>query len=173
MADLTTLINVKNYLRISSNTDDVLLSRLISSATQFIFSYISRDITVKDCIDKFSGNNQDYHAFFDYPVNSIKSILIDGVPVVVEDYNDDQVVIKGLFTKGRLNCIVNYNAGYAVIPKDLEQACIEMVSIKYKNIEHIDVSSKSIAGETTSFITKDMPDYVKVVLNQYKKVSMN
>ena len=42
--DHTTLANAKQWLGISSDTDDALLSRLISAASPFIETYLNRSL---------------------------------------------------------------------------------------------------------------------------------
>lgn len=173
MADFTTLAKVKQRLRIDSvNTeDDSILTSLISSATLFIQSYLSREISENTYTEKFSGYGNPFHLVSNYPIQSIDSISIDGVSFTDYDFDDIQVVLNGgVFPRGRINCTMVYTAGYTDIPLDIEQACIELVQIKYKQLEHIDLASKAIAGETTSFIVSDIPAFIKATLNLYKKV---
>ena len=40
-----------------------------------------------------------------------------------------------------------------------------------KRRDHIDVSSKALAGETISFITADLTPSAKAVLNSYRRVA--
>ena len=58
----------------------------------------------------------------------------------------------------------------AVIPDDLEQACIELVGLRFRDKDRIGVVSKGMAGETTAFSQKDVPDPVRVVLDSYKRI---
>jgi len=172
MADLTTLANVKAYLRIKNNGDDDLLELLISSASKFIEQWCGRSFTANDYIEKFDGTNKDYHFLRNTPINEIDYVKVNDDLKEVQNYNDEMVVISSTFLKGRINCEIGYNAGFATVPADIEQACIELVGIKYKQIETLNLSSKAIAGETTSFITKDIPDFVRIVLQQYKSVNI-
>lgn len=171
---LTTVEKVREYLRISSDADDQLFQRLIEACSKVIENYCLRDFEQKKHVDKFSGNNQGYHECKFYPIISVELITIDNVVVDFKDFDENTIYLKDNqnFTKGRINCYINYTAGYLTVPKDLEQACIELVGIKYKQIETLNVSSKGLAGETTNFIVKDMPDYVKVVLNKYRRVTL-
>ena len=56
------------------------------------------------------------------------------------------------------------------MPAEIEQACIEVIAIRYKERDRIGQVSKSIGGETVSFSQKDFPDSVRTILNNYKKV---
>ena len=66
--------------------------------------------------------------------------------------------------------MAEYVAGYATIPYDIRQACVELVSIRYKEKDRVGLTSKALAGETTSYNVKDMPDHVKTILKQYRNV---
>jgi hypothetical protein len=178
--DLTTLANAKEYLRITSTDDDNMLQRLISSCSIEMQTYINRNFAVQQYTDNFIGKDKNYHVFKINPVQSIVSIKVINfdqnyyVPTILF-YDTKQVFIDGLFKKSYLNypnCQIVYTAGYNQTPFDVEQACIEWVGVKYKQIESLNMSSKSIAQETTAFIVKDIPDFVKVVLEQYKNYNI-
>ena len=106
------------------------------------------------------------------------SVLIDGhtIPSAasIQDTGyiifDDRLLLFGYqFAWGNYNCQVIYLAGQDV-PADVQQACIELVAYRYKNRDSIGQSSKSLAGASTVYMTKDMPDHVKTILNPYRKV---
>jgi len=59
---------------------------------------------------------------------------------------------------------------YAYTPQEIEQACIEIVSLRYRERSRIGENSKSIGGETVSYTVKDFPDSVKTILNNYRRV---
>ncbi|HEX3747598.1 MAG TPA: phage head-tail connector protein [Bryobacteraceae bacterium] len=60
---------------------------------------------------------------------------------------------------------------YSYIPADIEQACIEMVSERYKYKDRIGQVSKSLGGqETVSFSQKNMPDFITTLLQPYRRV---
>jgi hypothetical protein len=63
-----------------------------------------------------------------------------------------------------------YTAGYAAIPAEIEQACIALVALRYKERDRIGHVSKSLAGETVAFSQKDMSDDIKTALLAYKSV---
>ena len=57
--DLTTLGDVKSWLQTGQNafpaTDDALLTRLITAASQFIQTWLNRQITLQDWIETRDG----------------------------------------------------------------------------------------------------------------------
>lgn len=62
---------------------------------------------------------------------------------------------------------------YSFIPADIENACIELVSERFRYRSRIGKLSESVGGqETVSYSLKDMPDYVKLSLNPYKSVCL-
>jgi hypothetical protein len=59
---------------------------------------------------------------------------------------------------------------YSYAPRDLEQAVIELLGLRYREKDRIGHVSKAIGQETVAFSLKDMPDSVKTILNEYRKV---
>ena len=78
----------------------------------------------------------------------------------------------GKFYTGVGNVVVNYTAGYAAAPSDLEQACIELVAWRFRERERLGLASKSLqtGGEVESYQTTDVPASVRTNLNNWKKV---
>lgn len=169
----TTLENVKQYINIKNNTDDTLLSNLILSVEQLFKTYMSRDIIETDYTEILNGNGNKFITVNNTPINSINSIIINDKQIDINKAIFDNIMIvlkENIFEKGMLNCVISYNAGLRNIPKDLQQAANEMVGIKYKQIQHLDQTSKTIQTETISYIQQDIPDFIKIVLNNYRKV---
>ena len=179
MANLTTLSNVKAWLGVSSPTDDDLLTRLITAYSEYIQTWMNRTITHSDYSDVLDGHGGATIMLPNYPVVAVASVVIDGQPVPVASsstgagyrFNSTMVVLNGYrFARGVQNVEISYSAGYAATPPELEQACIELVSMRYKERDRIGQASKSIGGEVVSFIVKDFPESVRTVLNNYRKV---
>ena len=86
-------------------------------------------------------------------------------------HDENRLVLRGLvFPRGRGNVRVSYQAGFAAPPADLTQACIEMVSLRYREKDRVGLVSKGLAGETTAYSLKDMPESVRTLLNRYRRV---
>ena len=60
---------------------------------------------------------------------------------------------------------------YPTIPADVEEACLELVAGRYKGKDRIGEVSKNIAGQTVSYSQKDVSDFVRSVINRYRRVS--
>lgn len=60
---------------------------------------------------------------------------------------------------------------YGYVPADLEQAALEMISLRMKSRDSIGINSKSLGGaETVSYTTKDMTAAIKTMLQPYRAV---
>lgn len=180
--DLTTLANVKAYLSppLTTTADDALLQRLITASSQFIQSWLNRSIAVSDYSDTRSGSGGIRLFLRNRPVIAVASVTIDGAVIPVSGpppnqsgfmFDDSSVYLAGFrFMKGVRNVVVQYSAGYAATPPEIEQACIALTVLRYKERDRIGQASKSVAGEVISFQQKDMPADVATVLDQYRNV---
>jgi len=189
MSDLTTVENVAGYLPFSdngvlANTDgsplNKLLKRLISSTSAFIESNMGRIFEPTVYSEVRDGHNEHFLTFADYPVKAVQVVTVDGQDIPPQaawgspGYTFDATVISlhggYRFYKGRQNVVLVYQAGYDVIPYEVEQVCIDLVCRKYKERDRIGVNSKVLNGETINFSKTDMTDELKSVLRAYQKV---
>jgi hypothetical protein len=180
--DLTTLANVKAYLSppLTTSTDDALLSRLITAASQFIQSWLNRGIATASYTDTRNGTGGMRLFLRNRPVTAIAAVTVDGVAIAASSppplgagylFDDSSVYLIGrAFTKGLQNVVVQYSAGYAATPPEIEQACIGWVALRYKERDRIGQMSKNLAGETVSFQQKDMPADIATLLDQYRNL---
>jgi len=178
MADLTNLADAKAWLTVSGNADDALLTRLISASSDYIQTWLSRDISLQPYVSTRNGTGGKRMMFKNYPVASITYLKIDGTTIPLSTngangYVSDTytlMLIGYTFTRGYQNVELSYTAGYASVPKEIAQACIELVALRYKDRDHISMVSKSIGGEVVTYSQKDMSDSIKTTLSNYKKV---
>lgn len=184
---LTALANVKEYLKIpvAETGDDNILNRLISAADEFVKVYCKRGLEAQAYTEYHSTKSgQDVLMLEQYPVNSITSIhddpdrnygsgsLIDTTYYVFEA-EPGIVRLDGVtFYAGFQNVKVIYNAGYATIPADLEQATIELVAQKFNSYDKIrqGIVSRTIEGETVRFFLGELFPETKAVLDRYRKI---
>jgi hypothetical protein len=179
VADLTTIANVKSWLGVSSAADDTLLTRLVSGVSAWIQEWLGRTIASSSYTEKLNGNGKAVLAFLNYPVTAVASVTVDGVSIPARtsvagsgySFDSEFLYLDGYaFNSGRQNVVIQYTAGYASTPADLEQAAIELIALRYKDRDRIGVSSKSIGPEHTTFFLKDFPDDVESVLWSYRRV---
>ena len=83
--DLTTLADVKTWLQTSQSafppTDDALLSRLITAASQYVQTWLNRQIAQCDYIEVRDGTGGQRLQFARFPVCAVQSLTIDGIAI--------------------------------------------------------------------------------------------
>jgi hypothetical protein len=161
------------------NADDVLLTRMISAVGAYIENVLNRTITAASYTETLDSNGKQKLMLKNYPVNSITSLVISDVTIpafssstgtgYAYDSNGMLRVYGYAFTLGCQNVVVTYNAGYATVPYDLEQVVISVLSRRYRERDRIGHQSKSIGGETVTFILKDFSAEERTILNAYAK----
>jgi len=78
-------------------------------------------------------------------------------------------VSNGVYTFAATDANAAVLISYSYIPADIEDACVNMVGERYSYKGRIGYVSKSLGGqESVTFSVKNMPDYVKSVLQPYK-----
>ena len=189
--DLCALSDVTAWLQTGQNpfpsVDDALLTRLITAASQFIQSWLQRQIAVCDWIEIRDGDGGQRLAFANFPVSQVWSLSIDGLAIPPAPlagansggfaagyvFSPTELALRGyVFTRRAQNVAVTYTAGYASVPPDIAQACIELVAQRYRERTRIgEVSKALMSGETVTFAQKDMSDDVKTLLAQYRAVA--
>jgi len=185
--DLCALADVTAWLQTGQNpfpaVDDALLSRLIAAASQFIQSWLQRQIAVGDWIEIRDGNGGQRLAFANHPVSAVLSLSIDGLAIPPAPpaggfgagyvFTPTELALRGyVFTRRPQNVVVTYTAGYASVPPDIAQACIALVCQRYRERTRIgEVSKALMSGETVTYSQKDMSDDVTTLLTQYRAVA--
>ena len=203
--DLATLADVKAWLQTGQSafpaTDDALLTRLITAASQFIQTWLNRQIASQDWIeirDGLGGPLGPYdvrYQFAAFPVTAVNLVVVDGLtipPILASPpapagvgvvstlasqsgyfFTPTQFVIRGYVVPRKAGCVtVQYTAGYVVTPPELAQACIELVALRYRERSRIGEVARAIGGgETVSYSQKDMSDSIKTLIQQYRIVA--
>lgn len=160
------------------STDDILLQRLITSASDFIESWLNRTFAIATYTDTRDGTGTNRMMSSNYPIISISSLTVNNVAVPASNgqtygymFDKNRIwLIGATFPMGTGNVSVTYSAGYATVPPAIEQGCIELVAQKYFLKERIGVTSKVINGETVAYDKRDLRDDFKSVLANYTKV---
>ena len=190
--DLCQLADVTAWLQTGQNpfpsVDDALLTRLITAVSQFVQSWLQRQIALCDWIETRDGNGGQRMAFANFPVSAVLSLTIDGLTIPPAPppgtigaggftagyvFSPTELALRGyVFSRRAQNVIVTYTAGYASVPPDISQACIELVCQRYRERSRVgEVSKALMSGETVTYSQKDMSDDVKTLLQQYQVVA--
>jgi hypothetical protein len=188
--DLTTLADVKAWLQTGQSayppTDDALLTRLITAASQYIQTWLNRRIAQCDYIEVRDGTGGQRLQFCSFPVSAMLSLTIDGVTIPPAPppspstgltmgyvFSPTQLAIRGYyFTRRPQNIVITYTAGYTTTPPEIAQACIELVALRYRERTRIGEVSKSVGGgETVTYAQKDMSLPIATLLQQYRAVA--
>lgn len=64
-----------------------------------------------------------------------------------------------------------FTQGLPEVPADVDFACCELVALRYKEKDRIGEISKNLAGQTVSYSQKDISDFGRSVIDQYKRVT--
>jgi len=177
--DLTTLDQVKEYLRLPESDHDVLLARLITAASEWFRSQTDRKILASACTETWSGDGGTVRYLPEYPVTAIASLTVDGSAIAarttgngyVLDQDTGRVSLVGYtFTKGSLNCTATYTGGFAVAPPDVVQAVLEMVALRFKDRDHIGQSSAVLNGESHVFLGGGNLPHIQSVVDSYRRL---
>lgn len=185
--DLTTLGDVKAWLQTGQatfpDTDDALLTRLITAASQFIQKWLNRNIALADWYEVRDGTGGQRLTFSNFPVTAVMSLSIDGLAIPPASSNGGfgagyvfsptELVLRGyVFTARPQNVEIVYTAGYPVIPPEIAQACTDLVCLRYRERTRIGEVSRAIGGsETVNYSQRDMSEHVKLLLSQYRLVA--
>lgn len=177
--DLTTVADVKAFLGITFTTDDALIQTLVSNASAFIGQYCNRRIMSASYTESYNGYGGDTLVPNNFPITQVASVMVDGVvipaagsPTQSGFVNDDKAIyLRGYsFNTGRKNVQVTYTAGFATVPPELAQACIEIIAVKYKRRTEYHVSGRTLDGQMITYNTADVPASAGAVLSQYQRV---
>lgn len=185
--DLTTLGEVKAWLQTGQapfpDTDDILLARLITAASQFIQKWLNRNIASADWYEVRDGTGGQHLIFGNFPVTAVLSLSIDGLAIPPAPdkggfgtgyvFSPTELAVRGyVFTRRPQNIVIIYTAGYTVIPSDISQACIDLVCLRYRERTRIGEVSRATGGsETVTYSQRDMSEHVKLLLSQYRLVT--
>jgi hypothetical protein len=177
VTDLTTVAAVKSYAVITTSADDALLAALVAAYSGWVRSYTHRDFGSVAYDIWRSGRDGVSMLVPQSPITAIALVQIDGVTIPAQPtfgsfgyrFAANAITLDGaLFNFGRNNVHLQFTAGSATVPAEIAQACNELVALRYRLRDKLEWSTKALAGESVSLITKDMPAAVSTILNMYR-----
>ena len=184
---LATLADVKSALGVDSaeTADDAKYQRLIRDASATIAGYCQRQFRVLDYQERYDGDGSPLLRLRHTPIVSVQSLSIDGTVVPSTDYSvyDEflQCVNEAdysarlrtsgrIFPEGTLNVLVSYSAGYAVVPAEINHACVLQVSYLMNTLTRQGIVNEgnTTAGVQTSFSEGTLAPAVRSICNRYR-----
>lgn len=179
MTDLTTIDAVKALLEKADTGSDTLIASMVADYSQWIRSYTNRDFDQRSYEIWRDGRDTTVMMVPQWPLASVSLVEVDGYAIPLAPkvggygyrFTDRMVVLDGgaRFYAGTANVHIAFTAGFAAIPGDISRACAELVALHFKmKGDNLNWTSKSLAGETVTLNTADMPKSVATILKQYQ-----
>ena len=190
MADLITTARAQQTKELSS-VDETLLGNLISAASTTIQRYCNRNFPSASYDEDYDGEGGIELFLNAMPILTLTSVTIKeqgsttslDVNGILQYVNEGRLVIDPLTTEamsychfpvGRQNINVVYTAGYATVPEDVQEACVEMCTVLYGATStdgNIGLDSESLGSYSYSRSSKNdrllFTDTIKSLLSTY------
>ncbi len=179
---------LKAYLDIKTADHNDEMGRIVDAVSYYLRARNNRTQLKADDITEFYDGNGTATLFTrNYPINSTSAtieIYIDtdtprsygsGDKVSANSillYSEEGwiVLLDAAFSEAPQSVKIVYNAGYATIPPDLQQAALELGAVAWKREKQQlqSLSSVSVAGGSVTFnFDQVMPTWVKDAVGRY------
>ena len=179
---LTNYADVKAYLNLTTDNDQALIIRLIGAASNFLQTYLNRNLESATYAETRNGTGNNRMMLFNDPVTLVSSVTVNNQVILpaVDSVSSGYIITDSmlhlrwyLFTRGIQNVVVVYTAGYSIspdmIPDGIQQVCVDLVALKYKERDRIGENNKTFGGVTVSYRTWDLTKGQQGMLNQYQR----
>ncbi|MBA4541975.1 hypothetical protein H1164_03535 [Thermoactinomyces daqus] len=169
---------MKKDLPVSTDPNYVLIESLINRASDFCETYINGPIINKSATIALDGDGSDELALPYYPIQSVSSVLVDGVDATdnIDFYPEGFIYYTtgDAFPKGRKNIQVTFTAGLGAdknaIPQDIKQAALLITHYWYKR-DSLDYSQTY--GESEVIVGQwRFPSIAAQMLDRYRRPNM-
>ena len=194
--DLCLLPDLKAWLNVQTNAEDALLQNLITRGSAQMLRWMNRDHLISTSYtENRDGNDALFMLTRNFPLISVSSVVVNGVSIPLASdqvsagfvFDSRKIMLRGgssafcsaglyrsqyqyRFTRGFQNVQLVYQAGYASVPLDLQQAAIEGLAYIYRRRTHIGEDSNSLNGQMAiSFSREMLPASVQMTLEQYTR----
>ncbi len=178
---------VKAMLGIASTEtfDDTKLDALIRAASVQVASECQRKFDLVNHVELYDGDGTPSLMLRHTPVVAVNGVTIEGQSIPVEeisigsgwvrfedtgDYNPRLRSSARVFPRGVRNIQVDYQAGYALIPADINLACQMQCAFLYTQMAKQGLVSEgnSNAGVTTAYLNEPLTPAAKRICMRYK-----
>lgn len=188
--DLTDVSNALAWVGETSDDDDI-VARLVTAVSTAIQKFLGYQVASAAYDRKFNGRGGRILMLPDRPLTAVSGLTIDGITVPLSTsafmpgyvFDDKSIYLRGWyeFCRGAQNVEAQYTAGYAEVPGDIEQACLDWVKINYDNLDTLPGITKLKAGDSEidygeafakiGSTTIPIPAVVATVLLPYRRVT--
>jgi hypothetical protein len=184
--DLTTVADVKEYVKIEGTSGDDLLQMIITGVSRYWLTRTQRASlnSIVSLTERYDGPGGQDLLLREFPIISIASVTVGGAPIppspdyiqsgwVINESQDGLALLGSYyFNRGRLNIGVNYQAGFTETPADISDAVIKQVAQNYKRRNTTDQAMVALpsGGGTTAYRSWEVPPDVERVIQNYSKV---
>ncbi len=188
--DLTTAPEVIAYLGPKAQPDEALIATLVTETSQFIKSYTGSNILSANYTEMRDGLGYDVaypsYVLRQVPITAVSLVTVDGVVVPAAPapgpsspirtgyvFSTTRLVIFGYWVPRRPLCVtIQYTAGFATVPADLDLACVKLVAEEYRRRTRIGVASEAVSGVgSRTYTNADMDTNTKDTLGRYTRVA--
>lgn len=185
---LTSLAFAKSYLKIpvAETSQDTIVEFWINAASDEIESSTNRKLKAQALTEYQHGRRNNICVLKEWPINAITSLAIDetaqftdpatvltSTEYVIGDDLNSVVLINRTFPNGFNNIKVVYNAGYSTVPKDLENACLWLISYYHKMRDSGDIGRTSKGkGDESITILQEAPKMVTDAILRHKRMEI-
>lgn len=188
--NLTRLVDVKEYLSIENSKSDDLINNLIARMSRFIENYCERDFELKTWTEQHDGARVHGGTLIlnNFPVTTVSKLWDDisrqfaeadkmstDYYVVYHPDGSIQLLDGREFTSDFQNIKVEYEAGFAEaskpedLPEDLQQACIELISVKLNLKGRENLKNERISRWGAGYgVDESLPATIQDILDMYK-----
>ena len=189
---LTNLTDAKAFLKITTGSEDDIVSELVNASGAFANRYTSRHLIKATYTEFYDGVTLRSLLVRNFPIVSVASLYDDPSLAFTSDtlidpttYGVDKAagIVRLAYTarsffRARGNIKVVYDAGIdpAAIPSDLKEASHLIIGSWYKNFYEFQrggVQSQTLGDRTVQTRDEDVPKAAKTILDTYKAVAQD
>jgi hypothetical protein len=192
-------LNANAFVTVNDLTDAGLtgetayLEALINRASSLIEKYIGRSIKSATYIEEYDGNHTGMIALKNYPLTAITSVETITGEIGDPDYDSLDTDEYSLLNKdtdsysqpgiiriarrymGHDRYRITYTAGYATVPEDLKQACVDLCGFLSGSAKSSGVKSETLGEYSITYGNTGDPitsSGIKFVLDMYRTPSV-
>lgn len=182
LAQLKTQLNFKQ----SDTQFDAKLTMFLDAASAWVETYCNRIFASATYTELFHGNRSNLLNPRQWPITAVTELRLSSERAWTDantlvdskeyDINTDGlglVFYAGHFPLGFNNVRLIYTAGYAIVPSDLQLACLWAGEWFYLHNNRGDSGRTSVGKQGESIgILADIPPMIKSILQSYKRIEL-